>query len=194
MLTLYFSPGASSMATHIALNEVGASFELKYIPLHQKANRDTGYLGVNPEGKVPTLVVDGRPLTEVAATLWYLARRYPEAGLLPQYGDVEGEARVISWMSFIASTVHPARRAGNDRRHEVFALAEQRFGRNEWAVDRYSIADIHLFRLFWRFVDALRPDRSTYPGLYAHYDRTMARPAVQKTLQAEAAVGYNLPG
>jgi len=68
MLTLYFSPGASSMATHIALNEVGASFELKYIPLHQKANRDTGYLGVNPEGKVPTLVVDGRPLTEVAAT------------------------------------------------------------------------------------------------------------------------------
>ena len=193
MLTLYFSPGASSMATHIALNEVGASFELKYIPLHQKANRDTGYLGVNPEGKVPTLVVDGRPLTEVAATLWYLARRYPEAGLLPQYGDVEGEARVISWMSFIASTIHPARRAGEERWREVFALAEQRLGGNEWAVDRYSIADIHLFRLFWRFVDALRPDRSTYPGLYAHYDRMMARPAVQKTLKAEAAVGYNLP-
>ena len=193
MLTLYFSPGASSMATHIALNEVGAPFELQYVPLHRHAHREAGYLGVNPEGKVPTLMVDGRPLTEVAATLWYLARRYPEAGLLPQYGDVEGEARVISWMSFIASTVHPARRAGNDRWHEVFALAEQRFGRNEWAVDRYSIADIHLFRLFWRFVDALKPPRETYPGLYAHYDRTMARPAVQKTLQAEAAVGYNLP-
>jgi glutathione S-transferase len=38
------------------------------------------------------------------------------------------------------------------------------------------------------------PDRSTYPNLYAHYDRMMARPAVQKTLKAEAAVGYNLPG
>ncbi len=194
MLTLYFSPGASSMATHIALNEIGAPFELNYIPLHQHANREAGYLGVNPEGKVPTLMIDGRALTEVAATLWYLARRYPEAGLLPQYGDVEGEARVISWMSFIASTIHPARRAGNDRWREVFVLAEQRLGRSEWTVDRYSIADIHLFRLFWRFVDALHPDRSTYPNLYAHYDRMIARPAVQKTLKAEAAVGYNLPG
>src|SRR5256885_1834361 len=82
MLTLYFSPGASSMATHIALNEIGAPFELNYIPLHQHANREAGYLGVNPEGKVPTLMIDGRALTEVAATLWYLARRYPEAGLL----------------------------------------------------------------------------------------------------------------
>src|ERR1051325_5819172 len=127
MLTLYFSPGSSSMATHIALHEVGVPFEAKLTSLHRKEHLASDYLAVNPEGKVPTLVIDGRPLTEVAATLWYLARRYPEAGLLPQYGDVEGEARVISWMSFIASTVHPARRAGNDRRHEVFALAEQRF-------------------------------------------------------------------
>ncbi|MBV9587777.1 MAG: glutathione S-transferase family protein [Alphaproteobacteria bacterium] len=194
MLTLYFSPGASSMATHIALNEIGAPFELKYIPLHEHANRAADYLSVNPEGKVPTLRIDGRTLTEVAATLWYLARRYPAAQLLPQYGDIEGEARVISWMSFIASTIHPARRAGNERWCEVFALAEQRLGRNDWTVDRYSIADIHLFRLYWRFVDALHPDRGLYPGLYAHYDRMMARPAVQKTLQAEAAVGYNLPG
>src|SRR2546423_2725031 len=97
-------------------------------------------------------------------------------------------------MSFIASTIHPARRAGNDRWREVFVLAEQRLGRSEWTVDRYSIADIHLFRLFWRFVDALHPARASYPGLYAHYDRMMARPAVQKTLKAEAAVGYNLPG
>ena len=40
----------------------------------------------------------------------------------------------------------------------------------------------------------LHPDRGTYPNLYAHYDRMMGRPAVQKTLKAEAAVGYNLPG
>jgi glutathione S-transferase len=193
MLTLYFSPGASSMATHIALNEVGAPFELKHIPLHEKANRDAGYLAVNAEGKVPTLMIDGRPLTEVAATLWYLARRYPEATLLPQYGDIDSEARVISWMSFIASTIHPARRAGNERWREVFTLAEQRLGRNDWAVDRYSIADIHLFRLYWRFVDALHPDRAAYPNLYAHYERMIDRPAVQKTLKTEAAVGYNLP-
>jgi glutathione S-transferase len=194
MLTLYFSPGSSSMATHIALHEVGVPFELKYVPLYQHANRATDYLSVNPEGKVPTLMIDGNPLTEVAATLWYLARRYPEAGLLPQLGDIEAEARVISWMSFIAATVHPARRVGNDRWREVFVLAEEKLGAHEWAVGRYSIADIHLFRLYWRFVDALHPDLGIHPNLSAHYDRMMARPAVQRVLQAEAAVGYNLPG
>jgi glutathione S-transferase len=193
MLTLYFSPGSSAMATHIALHEIGVPFEAKLTALHENAHRAPGYLAVNPEGKVPTLVIDGRPLTEVAATLWYLARRHPEAGLLPQYGDVEGEARVISWMSFIASTIHPARRAGNERWREVFALAEERLGTNDWTVDRYSIGDIHLFRLFWRFVDALHPDRGGYRSLFAHYDRMMARPAVQKTLKAEAVIGYNLP-
>jgi glutathione S-transferase len=138
-------------------------------------------------------MIDGQPLTEVAATLWYLARRYPEAGLLPQYGDIEGEARVISWMSFIAATIHPARRAGDDRWREVFVLADQRLGPNEWTVERYSIADIHLFRLYWRFVDTLHPAPGAYPNLSAHYERMMTRPAVQKTLKAEAAIGYNLP-
>jgi glutathione S-transferase len=193
-LTLYYSPGSSSMATHIALHEAGAPFELKLTALHEKKNRAPGYLAVNPEGKVPTLVQEsGETLTEVAATLWYLARRYPEAGLLPQYGGVESEARVISWMSFIAATIHPSRRAGDDKWREVFVLADQRLGKTEWAVGRYSIADIHLFRLYWRFVDTLHPPPSDYPNLSAHYDRMMARPAVQKTIATESAVGYHLP-
>ena len=193
MLTLYYSPGSSSMATHIALNEVGVAFELKLTALHRNEHRAADYLAVNPEGKVPTLMVDGRPLTEVAATLWYLGRRYPEAGLLPQSGDIEAEARVISWMSFIASTIHPARRIGNERWREVFALAEERLGPHEWTVDRYSIADIHLSRLYWRFVTTLHPAPATYPNLSRRYERMMARPAVQKRLKAEAAIGYNLP-
>lgn len=194
MLTLYYSPGSSSMATHIALNEVGAPFELQLTALHRNENRSADYLAVNPEGKVPALIIDGGPpLTEVAATLWYLARRYPQSGLLPQFGDIEAEARVISWMSFIAATIHPARRTGDERWREVFHLAEQRLGPNQWTVGAYSIADIHLFRLYWRFVKTLGPPPDTYPNLSAHYNRMMARPAVQRTIDAEAAVGYNLP-
>ncbi len=75
--------------------------------------RSPGYLELNPEGKVPTLVVDGRPLTEVAAILFYLAKRFPDAGLLPR-DDIEAEAQALSWMSFIASTLHPARARGPD--------------------------------------------------------------------------------
>src|SRR5260221_11567476 len=115
MLTLYYSPGSSSMATHIALHEVGVPFELKLTALHQNENRAPGYLAVNPEGKVPSLIVDGRPLTEVAATLWYLARRHPEAGQRPQLGDIEAGARAISWMSFIAAPTHPAAPHGRER-------------------------------------------------------------------------------
>jgi glutathione S-transferase len=180
------------MAPHIALHEIGADFESRWVSFTKREQHSPQYLAVNPEGKVPTLLVDGRPLTEVAAVLYYLAQRFPEAGLFPT-GDLEAEAQIISWMSFIASTVHPARRIGVERWKEVFAIAENRLAGKEWAVDRYSIADIHLFRLFWRFFTTLRPAPDPYPGLFAHYQRMMARPAVQKTIEIEAAVGYQLP-
>ena len=108
MFTLYFAPGASSFAVHIALHEIGVPFEAKPMSFKQNDMRNPEFLALNPEGKVPTLVVDGRPLTEVAAILFYLARRFPDAGLLPP-GDIEAEAQALSWMSFIASTLHPAR-------------------------------------------------------------------------------------
>jgi glutathione S-transferase len=191
MLTLYLAPGSSSMAPHIALHEIGAPFERRPLSFHRKENRDPAYLAINPEGKVPTLTVDGRPLTEVAAILFYLARRFPEAGLLPS-DDVEAEAHVVSWMSFIAATVHPARRQGVAHARRVYAIAEQRLTK-EWAVGRYSIADIHLFRLFWRFQGYAGPAAGEFPRLSAHHARMMARPAVQKTIAIETAIGYELP-
>src|SRR5260370_1594427 len=142
MLTLYFSPGSSAMATHIALYEVGVPFEAKLTSLHQNAHHMPEYLAINPEAKVPTLMIDGRPLTEVAATLWYLARRYPEAGLLPQLGDIEAQAREISWMSFIASTIPPARRIRLVRWPDVFVLAEQPRARHDASVQPYSLPRI----------------------------------------------------
>lgn len=193
MLTLYFAPGSSSMAPHIALHEIGVPFEARPISFHNKENRSAEYLALNPEGKMPTLLIDGRPLTEVAGILYYLARRYPEAGLLP-VGDPEAEAHAISWMSFIAATLHPARRQGIDHAHAVYTIAERRLGDRPWAIGSYSIADIHLFRLFWRFFNSFHPAPGAFPSLEAHYQRMMARPAVRKTCEAEAAHGYELPG
>lgn len=192
MLTLYFAPGASSMAPHIALHEIGAPFESRPISLRRKENRAPEYLALNPEGKVPLLLVDGVPLTEVAGILFYLAKRFPDSDLLPA-GDLVAEAQAVSWMSFIASTIHPARRQGVERSKEVWALAEQKLARRPWALQRYSIADIHLFRLYWRFFNSLHPAPDLFPGLTAHYERMMARPAVQKTCAIEAAIGYELP-
>jgi glutathione S-transferase len=180
------------MAPHIALHEIGVEFDTVLVPLAKRENRTPAYLALNPEGKVPTLLIDGRPLTEVAAILFYLAKRFPEAGLWPA-GDPEAEAHAISWMSFIAATIHPARRQGVQRCNEVFAVAEQRLGPRDWALGRYSVADIHLFRLYWRFTNSMHPAPGTFPNLDAHYQRMMARPAVQRTCELEAAIGYQLP-
>jgi glutathione S-transferase len=180
------------MAPHIALHEIGAPFEGRPISLAKKENREPAFLAINPEGKIPTLLIDGRAMTEVAAILFYLAKQFPDANLLPQ-GNLEAEAQAISWMSFIASTIHPARRQGLEHARAVYALADQRLGNREWAIGRYSIADIHLFRLYWRFRGSLNPEAGEFPNLSAHYDRMMARPAVKKTIEVESAIGYALP-
>jgi glutathione S-transferase len=180
------------MAPHIALHEVGASFESHPVSLARKETHTPAFLAINPEGKVPALLIDGTLLTEVAGILFYLSRRYPEAGLWPA-GDIDAEAQVVSWMSFIAATVHPARGKGAEHARAIFTLADRRLGNREWASGRYSIADIHLFRLYWRFRGAVHPAVSDFPNLEAHYARMMARPAVQRTCEIEAAVGYDLP-
>jgi glutathione S-transferase len=99
----------------------------------------------------------------------------------------------VSWMSFIASTLHPARQKGIDHARAVWAIADQKLGA-DWALgERYSIADIHLFRLYWRLFNSLKLTPGTFPNLDAHYARMMARPAVMRTITAETAVGYELP-
>ena len=190
MLTLFFAPGASSMAVHIALQEIGTPFQARPLSFRRRENRSPAYLALNATGQVPTLLIDGRPLTEVAAILFYLARHFSSAALLPE--DTEAEAQALSWMSFAASTLHPARRQGLEHAISVWRLAEVRMAGQGWLLGRYCVADIHLFRLFWRFNASLQPDREAFPNLAAHHDRMLARPAVRRTLEAEAAIGYEL--
>ena len=190
-LVLYLAPGSSSMAVHIALHETGAPFEPRPMSFHKHDMRSPEFRAINPAGKVPTLIVDGRPLTEVAGCLFYLAKRYPQAKLLP--GDLEGEAQAVSWMSFIASTLHPARRQGPEHVIDVWRIAEAKLGNRDWALGDYSIVDIHLFRLFWRLLPSVKSAPTTLPGLFRHYERMMIRAAVRRTIELESAIGYELP-
>ncbi len=192
MLTLYFAPGSSSMAPHIALHEIGCPFQSRPLSFHDRETRTPQFLALNPAGKVPVLVVDGRPIAEVLAILTYLARAHPEARLLPP--DLVGEAEVLALMSYLASTVHPVRKQGLEVARTTYQMLDDRLAGKQWAVaGRYSIADIHLFRLFWRFRGSLDPGPAEFPNLCAHYDRMMARPAVQRTIEIESAIGYQLP-
>ncbi|MBG07068.1 MAG: glutathione S-transferase [Rhodospirillaceae bacterium] len=189
MLKFYFSPSTSSLATHIALLECGAAFEPCPTLMSKKETRTPAYLAINPNGKVPALVTDsGRVITEVAATLYYLARAYPDAGLWPE-GDIEDEAEVVSWMSFTASTMHGARLGGAEALAEAFEIANTKLDDRQWAIGRFTIADIHLFRVYWRFRPTVDAPLGTYPALESHHDRMLARPAVQKAMEAEKEYG-----
>ena len=107
MYTLYYSPGTASMVVHLALLEIGAPHRLELVDLKAKAQRDPEYLKLNPLGRVPTLIVDGRPVFESAALLMLLAERHPEAKLAPAAGTPE-RAAWYQWIVFMANSLMPA--------------------------------------------------------------------------------------
>ena len=97
MYTLYYSPGAASLCVHLALLEIGAPYRLELVDFHQRAQRSPAYLKLNPQGVVPTLLIDGEPYGESAALLMMLADRHPEARL----GPPPGSARHHQWYQWL---------------------------------------------------------------------------------------------
>jgi len=106
MLTLYYSPGACSTASHIGLEETGVAYEAKPILLAKQEQKTEAYQKIYPRMKVPALQLDdGTVITENTAILYYLGKQYPGSGLLPK--DTLGETRCISFNAWLSNSVHP---------------------------------------------------------------------------------------
>src|SRR4051812_38566099 len=101
-LQLYFAPNSSALAPLVALEEIEIPYALQRLDLAAGDQRKPEYLKVNPRGRVPALVVDGQPVTEVLAILTYLAYRYPHSELLP-LADPLKLAQAYEVMSWFAS-------------------------------------------------------------------------------------------
>jgi glutathione S-transferase len=110
MYQLYYSPSTASLAVHWMLIELGVPFELVLTDTATGAHKTPEYLKLNPSGVVPTLIVDGAPVCEVAAILMLLAERHADKGLAPTVGAPE-RAAYLQWMVYLANTVMPAFRA-----------------------------------------------------------------------------------
>src|SRR5882672_499917 len=94
---LYFSPGAVSMATHIALEEAGVPYTLEPVLIREGQHRTESYRRIHPLGRLPALeIAPGVVLTETPALLGYLAELVPERELLPPSGLER--ARANEWM------------------------------------------------------------------------------------------------
>ena len=107
MLTLYYAPNTCSLATHIALIEAGAAYELVRLSFAAQDQRQPEYLAINPKGRVPALATETGILTETPALLAYVAQSFPAAGLAP-LDNAFAFARAQAFNSYLCSSVHVA--------------------------------------------------------------------------------------
>lgn len=200
-MRLYFSPGACSLAPHIALQELGLPHQLEKVDIAKGEVSSPEHLLRNPLGMVPVLELDdGQRLTECAAILQYLADLSPASGLVPAGGMAR--VRLWEWLSLLGTEVHKSflplfygknmvsaeldslQHFYRERLKVRWQLIAQRLGERTWLMDEYSVADIYLYVLlnWWRF---LRLDLDEWPNLQQFLERMKARPAVQRAHQAE---------
>ena len=212
-LKLYYSPGACSLASHIALEEAGAEFEAVRVSFAEGEQRKPDYLAINPKGRVPALADRGFVVTENPAILRYVARTHPTASLWPD--DPRAEARCGEWLAWCSSGLHVAyahvRRAeryaateagradvvetGRAATRVVWEAAEAKLAASasDWAAgERYSVADPYLFTFWtWGRGPNLAYDMARdFPAWTAHARRMGERPAVRRAMERE---GLALP-
>jgi glutathione S-transferase len=202
-LTLYYSPGACSLAAHIALEEAGAAYQRKLVSINEGQTQGAEYLRINPRGRVPALDVDGTILVETCAILLYIARRWPQAALLP--ADPLREAQCMSNMAWLASTVHPAfahvvkasrftrqpealdgiREVARETYWAALQDIDARLGAGPWFCgEQFTVCDAHALP-FWGFGRRERMPMDSLKNYTAWKDRIIRRPAVLRVLQAE---------
>lgn len=107
MMTLYYAPGTASLVVHWLLIEMDLPHELRLVDFESKQQKSPEYLKLNPNGVVPTLVIDGEPVYEAAALVLHLIDVHPESGLAPPLGSL-ARARYYQWMFHLANSVQPS--------------------------------------------------------------------------------------
>jgi glutathione S-transferase len=205
MLTLYYHPGACSLAAHIALEWAGEPYAAKEVEFGDK-----DYLKINPAGAVPALDDgSGWVLTQASAILGFLARRYPLAGLAVE-GSEKDKAEADRWSAFITGDLHPAffplfvpsrytrardKEALDDIREAAKALAHKKFalidahltGRRFFLGDRRSYLDAYVFPME-RWAQKMFDDGlAALPAVRAHHEMMLADEGARKALAAEGA-------
>ncbi|GAB4372893.1 MAG: glutathione S-transferase C-terminal domain-containing protein [Kiloniellaceae bacterium] len=195
-MKLYYLPGSCSLASHIALRETGARFDLERI---DAANKSADFLALNPKGYVPALTLDdGDLLTENAAILQFIADSKPDSGLAPAAGSRQ-RVRLQEHLNYIASELHksfsPLFRADSSEAEKQ--AAKKRVGlKLDWVEkllsdgrkyllgDSFSVADIYLFVVAnWTGPTGIGLD--SWPNVAAFQQRVAARESVQAALKAE---------
>ncbi len=197
-MKLYFSPGACSLAPHIALAEAGVPYDTVKVDLRKHVTADgTDYYTVNPKGYVPFLVLDdGHTLSEDAVILQYIADRKPGT-LAPAFGGLD-RYRLMEWLNFVGTELHKTfgplwhpttpeatKTAAKERLAARYGVIEKTLAKQPFLMgEAFSVADAYLYTIT-RWAAPLKVDLGAFPALAQFMARVEARPAVQKVLAAE---------
>jgi glutathione S-transferase len=209
MIELYFAPGACSFVPHVALEAIrlatGEGFEPRLIKIHRGEHRTPEYLAINPEGQVPTLVVDGRALTQIVAICDFLDRRHPQLGFLPREDWARTQA--LSMLLWMNNTAHPTftrvfmpgkfarsesaiaevREVGLERYREILARLDSIAAAMPgpyWFGEQVSVLDAYALSLLrWGTLGGL--DAAAFPAYKAYIERLALAPPVAAAIERE---------
>ena len=206
MFTLYYAPHTCSLASHIALEDAGATYELKRIDFNTTEQKSPNYVAINPKARVPAMTTPRGILTETPAMLAFIAQSFPAARLAPM-DDAFAFAEIQSFNSYLCSTLHVAhahRMRGHrwaddpasftDMQRKVpqsvgacYELIENVMLKGPWVMGAaYTIADPYLFTLAqWLEEDGVDPSR--IPRVIEHRSRMADMPNVKKAISEELA-------
>jgi len=204
MLKLYYAPNTCALASHIALEEAGATYETVRLNFKTEDQKKPDYLKINPKARVPSLITDRGTITETPAILIYIAQSFPAAKLAP-LDDPFALAKAQAFNSYLCSTVHVAHahrvrgyRWTDDAAAietmkqkvpqtvgECFALIEREMFAGPWVMGKdYSVCDAYLFTLS-QWLDGDGVDINKTPKIAEHFRRVGERPAVRKAVADE---------
>ncbi|MBX9901764.1 MAG: glutathione S-transferase C-terminal domain-containing protein [Burkholderiaceae bacterium] len=207
-MKLFYSPGACSIAAHIALEETKTKFDAVRIVIAEGQHRQSEFLAINPEGRLPTLSVDNEIITELMAILLFVHQRFPEANLMPR--DALQFGRAASLMSFLATNVHIAfagiwrgERFTNEQAHlpglgtqaidnlrQHFAAIEARLPDQGWFMATgFTLADMNLLP-FYRFGWRVGLNMEDYPRYTKLVAAASERPSVINVLKREGMASF----
>jgi glutathione S-transferase len=202
-LDLYFAPGACSFVPHVSLEAIkaatGQDFEPKLVKLHKGEQKAPEYLAINPNGQVPVLVVDGKPLSQIVAIIDFLDRAFPKAGVLPA-GDWE-RTKGLSQLAWMNNTVHPTFTQifrtpdfieGEAHQAELKKNAQRRYANllkrlEAWATSdapRGIAHEAYSFTLL-RWGGFAGIDPASLPQLKSYVEGVMRKPPVAAALERE---------
>lgn len=206
MFTLYYAPHTCSLASHIALKDAGAPYQLKRIDFASTEQRSPAYVAINPKARVPAMVTPRGILTETPAMLAFIAQSYPAARLAP-LDDPFAFAELQAFNSYLCSTLHVAhahrmrgyrwadeessfadmKRVVPRAVGECYDLIERHMLKGPWVMgEAYTIADPYLFTIAqWLEDDGVDPAR--IPRVVEHRARMAERPNVQAAIAEEFA-------